>query len=275
MQNFTQQWWHCLISIELLVLCSFEKDDLGALYYVVAVILIYGCSIVMMIASYIRKNKDDRRLKRCLKEMAFVRKRELHMSLMWAATKAAALRRNAITPGGQAEESSDLTGPAREPGQSESSDTSGLREPTVWVKKTSEDLNSREIPLEEVPQVAVPLSLDRLRSEIGTSTLKSTSGLGRRSLDCQMFFRPSLEVLPRRASTQLTVPQMTLPKLLLTVPNIDAKGNAAHGSAHEVPEHQSERKQSCPSLQVISILWPENITQQHSTKLLISHHCSC
>ena len=33
------------------------EDDVGALYYVVAVILIYGCSILMMIASYIRKNK--------------------------------------------------------------------------------------------------------------------------------------------------------------------------------------------------------------------------
>jgi len=33
------------------------QDDVGALYYVVAVILIYGCSILMMIASYIRKNK--------------------------------------------------------------------------------------------------------------------------------------------------------------------------------------------------------------------------
>ena len=33
------------------------QDDAGALYYVVAVILIYGCSILMMIASYIRKNK--------------------------------------------------------------------------------------------------------------------------------------------------------------------------------------------------------------------------
>ena len=34
-----------------------HQDDVGALYYVVAVILIYGCSILMMIASYIRKNK--------------------------------------------------------------------------------------------------------------------------------------------------------------------------------------------------------------------------
>jgi len=31
--------------------------------------------VVVMIASYIRKNKEDRRLRRYLKEMAFVRKR--------------------------------------------------------------------------------------------------------------------------------------------------------------------------------------------------------
>jgi hypothetical protein len=37
------------------------QDDVGALYYVVAVIFIYGCSILMMIASYIRKNKAGHR----------------------------------------------------------------------------------------------------------------------------------------------------------------------------------------------------------------------
>lgn len=227
----------------------FRKDDLGALYYVVAVILIYGCSIVMMIASYIRKNKDDRRLKRCLKEMAFVRKRELHMSIMWAATKAATLRRNAITPG-QAGEPSGLTGAAREPEQAEA-DASGLLESTVWVKQTSENLNSGEIPLEEAPPVGASLSPDDPRSEVMTSTLKSASGLGRRSSDCQMVFRPSFEVSARRSSTQLTVPQMTLPKLLLTVPKVDVKGNAE--SPAEVPAQRPDRKQSCPSLQVISI----------------------
>lgn len=59
-----------------------RDDDLGALYYVVIVILIYACSIVMMIASHIRKNKMDRRLNAYLKEMAFVRKKERQMQLV-------------------------------------------------------------------------------------------------------------------------------------------------------------------------------------------------
>ena len=42
-------------------------DDVGALYYVVAVILIYGLSILMMIASYTRKNSADHKLNRYLK----------------------------------------------------------------------------------------------------------------------------------------------------------------------------------------------------------------
>ncbi|XP_059172012.1 uncharacterized protein LOC131953042 isoform X2 [Physella acuta] len=50
------------------------KDDVGALYYVVAVIFIYGLSIVMMIASHIRKNKQDNQLRTYLKEMANLRK---------------------------------------------------------------------------------------------------------------------------------------------------------------------------------------------------------
>ena len=41
-----------------------KPDDLGALYYVVVIISIYGCSILMMIASHIRKNKVDGRLNR-------------------------------------------------------------------------------------------------------------------------------------------------------------------------------------------------------------------
>lgn len=64
------------------------QDDTGALYYVVAVILIYGCSILMMIASYIRKNNSDRGLGRYLKEMAYVRKRETQMQLLAATAKA-------------------------------------------------------------------------------------------------------------------------------------------------------------------------------------------
>ena len=51
-----------------------DKDDIGALYYVVAVVLIYGLSIVMMIASHIRKNKQDNQLRTYIKEMAILRK---------------------------------------------------------------------------------------------------------------------------------------------------------------------------------------------------------
>ena len=50
-------------------------DNTGALYYVVAVVLIYGLSIVMMIASHIRKNKQDSQLRAYLKEMAALRKK--------------------------------------------------------------------------------------------------------------------------------------------------------------------------------------------------------
>ena len=66
------------------------EDDTGALYYVIAVILIYGCSILMMIASYIRKNNADQKLNRYLKDMASVRKKEQHWQLFNAAAKAAA-----------------------------------------------------------------------------------------------------------------------------------------------------------------------------------------
>ena len=50
-------------------------DNIGALYYVVAVVLIYGLSIVMMIASHIRKNKQDSQLRAYLKDMAALRKK--------------------------------------------------------------------------------------------------------------------------------------------------------------------------------------------------------
>ncbi|RUS79242.1 hypothetical protein EGW08_012972 [Elysia chlorotica] len=55
---------------------STDDDDIGALYYVVAVIFIYGLSIVMMIASHIRKNKQDSQLRTYLKEMSNLRKTE-------------------------------------------------------------------------------------------------------------------------------------------------------------------------------------------------------
>lgn len=67
-----------------------EDDDVGALYYVIVVIMIYGCSILMMIASYIRKNNMDRKLNRYIKEMANVRKRERQFQMFTAAKKAAA-----------------------------------------------------------------------------------------------------------------------------------------------------------------------------------------
>lgn len=53
-----------------------EGDDIGALYYVVAVVLIYGLSIVMMIASHIRKNRQDSQLRTYLKEMSILRKKD-------------------------------------------------------------------------------------------------------------------------------------------------------------------------------------------------------
>ena len=65
-----------------------RDDDLGALYYVVAVIFIYGFSIVLMIASHIRKNKMDQKLTSYLKEMANVRKRERQIQLFNAAARA-------------------------------------------------------------------------------------------------------------------------------------------------------------------------------------------
>ena len=65
------------------------QDDEGALYYVVAVLVIYGLSILMIITSYIRKNKNDRKLNRYLKEMAHLRKREFQMQLYTIAASAA------------------------------------------------------------------------------------------------------------------------------------------------------------------------------------------
>ena len=40
------------------------QSSIGALYYVIAVVLIYGFSIILMIGSQIRKNKHDRGLAR-------------------------------------------------------------------------------------------------------------------------------------------------------------------------------------------------------------------
>ncbi|CAD5119730.1 DgyrCDS8323 [Dimorphilus gyrociliatus] len=71
---------------------DYREDSVGAVYYVVIVIMIYACSIIMMIASHIRKNKMDRKLSAYLKEMAFVRKKERQMQLLNATNKLAAYR---------------------------------------------------------------------------------------------------------------------------------------------------------------------------------------
>lgn len=59
-----------------------DYDNIGALYYVIAVVLIYGLSIVMMIASHIRRNKQDGQLRTYLKEMAALRKKSRREQLL-------------------------------------------------------------------------------------------------------------------------------------------------------------------------------------------------
>jgi len=43
---------------------SDSQSSIGALYYVIAVVLIYGFSIILLIGSQIRKNKHDRGISR-------------------------------------------------------------------------------------------------------------------------------------------------------------------------------------------------------------------
>ncbi|XP_074643454.1 uncharacterized protein LOC141900443 [Tubulanus polymorphus] len=62
-------------------------DDAGALYYVVAVVLIYGISIVMLIASHIKKNKMDNHISIYLKEIAVVRKQTRRDQVLCATVK--------------------------------------------------------------------------------------------------------------------------------------------------------------------------------------------
>ncbi|XP_045156930.2 uncharacterized protein LOC123523309 [Mercenaria mercenaria] len=59
-----------------------DYDNSGALYYVVVVVLIYGLSIIMMIASHIRRNKQDGQLRSYLKEMAILRKKNRREQLL-------------------------------------------------------------------------------------------------------------------------------------------------------------------------------------------------
>ena len=44
-------------------------DDTGALYYVIAVVLMYGCSIVLMIGSSIKKSKNDNGVRKYMKDL--------------------------------------------------------------------------------------------------------------------------------------------------------------------------------------------------------------
>nr|KAG5714149.1 hypothetical protein BaRGS_020477 [Batillaria attramentaria] len=83
-----------------------NKDDIGALYYVIAVIFIYGLSIVMMIASHIRKNKQDCQLRAYLKEMANLRKADRREKLMGRITSIA----NATSVKGLMKEGGDKEG---------------------------------------------------------------------------------------------------------------------------------------------------------------------
>ncbi|XP_013417125.1 uncharacterized protein LOC106178479 [Lingula anatina] len=49
------------------------KDDAGALYYVVAVVLIFGFSIILLIFSHVKNNRTDRYLMLHIKEMEKLR----------------------------------------------------------------------------------------------------------------------------------------------------------------------------------------------------------
>lgn len=51
-------------------------DDQGALYYVVAVVFIYGFSIILMIGSLIKRNKNDNGVSKYMKDMDKVRRME-------------------------------------------------------------------------------------------------------------------------------------------------------------------------------------------------------
>ena len=73
-------------------------DDRGALFYVLVVILVYGCSIVMIIASYTRKNSADRKLSNYLAEMMNVRRRMLQFPIVTAAPAATATALSAPAP---------------------------------------------------------------------------------------------------------------------------------------------------------------------------------
>ena len=50
---------------------------LGALYYVLAVIFMYGCSILLMFGSFIKKSKHDNHITTYMKELERIGKLEL------------------------------------------------------------------------------------------------------------------------------------------------------------------------------------------------------
>ena len=54
-----------------------EYDNEGAVYYVLAVIFMYGCSILLMIGSFIKKTKHDNHITTYMKDMEKVRRLEL------------------------------------------------------------------------------------------------------------------------------------------------------------------------------------------------------
>ncbi|XP_045157533.2 uncharacterized protein LOC123523860 [Mercenaria mercenaria] len=70
-----------------------DYDNSGALYYVVAVVLIYGLSIIMMIASHIRRNNQDGQLRSYLKDMAILRKKNRREKLLVKMTNLASKSR--------------------------------------------------------------------------------------------------------------------------------------------------------------------------------------
>lgn len=233
------------------------KDDLGALYYVVAVIVIYGFSIVMMIASYIRKNKDDRRLKRYLQEMAFVRKRDRHMALMWAATKAANLRRNALTPS-QASCDPQNQDPLRSGAEDDEDDE---KTKTVWVLKQSSD-EKQEQKTDETNESASSKRRPRgqkrgnREEDVTAATRVSFSrpaalDRGRHSLDSS-----AAKFTRSTSGTQIMMAMRTMApgKIFLTVPNEElTKITSLSTEGVSSPLcHTQTRKHSCPSLQVVS-----------------------
>ena len=214
-----------------------HRDDVGALYYVVVIIFIYACSIVLMITSYIRKNKEDRRLKRYMKEMAYVRKRELRMSLIAAAAKAASVGGGSCSAGSVSAVSQTRTRESkpqmelREGGIKETNET-GIR---VWMNESAES-EMGSVSATGYPEVETQ-RMDLLRPETSRDhkdrrdlnaggvrrkrkldawsvtrrasllvpVIPGSAGTSRRSLDGRMLFHRGVTDcgLERRASSDL------------------------------------------------------------------------